>query len=379
MRIAHVVNTFPPYWSGTGVAALNQVKALSRRGHDVHVFTPQMQDARHDDTIGVEVHRQSTLFRLGMAPLTPGLLGLRDFEIIHLHFPYYFGAELASLASAVRRIPIVITYHNDVVKPDLLALVVEAHDRSLAPLVLARAARVCVMSETFLGRSALLKRIERAGNVVIVPHGVDIIRFRSMASWPQAFDLLGLSKGIPILLFVRMLDDAHHHSGLGFLVRAMCNIDETAHLVIVGDGALRPYYEELVRGFALQDRVHFAGSVPNMELPSIYAASSVFVLPSSHTESAGLVLLEALASAVPVVATDVGGARDQFQHRREGLLVPSRDPGSLANAINSLLRDQEQARSMGEAGSRRIRETRNWERIAAKLESIYEDVLCESA
>jgi glycosyltransferase involved in cell wall biosynthesis len=137
---------------------------------------------------------------------------------------------------------------------------------------------------------------------------------------------------------------------------------------------LRSQYEQLAQSLALHHRIHFVGSIANHELPVLYTAADVFVLPSSETESAGLVLLEALACATPVIGSDVGGIHEQFRHEREGLLVPARAPEPLSEAINWMLRHREEARLMGAAGARRIHETRGWDQIAAMLENIYEDV-----
>ena len=95
MRIAHVTATFPPYLVGTGYDADYQTPELARRGHEMHVFTAALAGApsraTHDDVV---VHRLPTAIRVGNAPILPGLLGIAQFDIVHLHYPFISGAEL---------------------------------------------------------------------------------------------------------------------------------------------------------------------------------------------------------------------------------------------------------------------------------------------
>ena len=88
MRIAHVTATFPPYWGGTGNVCYYNARELSRRGHEVHVFTAGVKDAPAEEKMeGVFVHRLKPLIQFGNAFFIPGLVKLKRFDIIHLHYP----------------------------------------------------------------------------------------------------------------------------------------------------------------------------------------------------------------------------------------------------------------------------------------------------
>ena len=94
LRVAQVTATFPPYRGGTGHVAFHNAAELARRGHTVHVFAPGSAASPGDDPAGVAVQRLAARFRIGNAPLVPHLGGaLVGFDLVHLHYPYYFGGE----------------------------------------------------------------------------------------------------------------------------------------------------------------------------------------------------------------------------------------------------------------------------------------------
>lgn len=371
MRVAHVVNTLPPYWSGTGLVALNLAQAIARRGHEIHIFTPLTADNRKVHYEQISVHKQQSIFRIGWAPLTPGILSIRQFDLIHLHFPYYFGAELVLLNSVLRKIPYVITYHNDVFKPGLAGKLVQYHTKHIAPLILRKAARICVMSRRFSEISVSLKNFAESDKVQIIPQGVDVRRFSPDAG------TIGDNDGEMYILFVRMLDQAHHHSGLSYLLQAMKEI-KGVRLLVVGDGPLRESYEELASSLGVFPRVRFLGAVDNQDLPAIYSAARAFILPSEETENAGLVIMEAMACSVPIVATDVGGTSGIVRTGVDGILVPPRNAHALAQAINSLLSNPDMAQQMGIAGREYVVESSSWDRVAGQYEEVYGSISCAS-
>jgi phosphatidylinositol alpha-mannosyltransferase len=142
--------------------------------------------------------------------------------------------------------------------------------------------------------------------------------------------------------------------------------------VIVGDGRLRPRAERMARG-ALDGRVHFEGRVSNVRLPRYYASADIFCSPAHGAESFGMVLLEAMASGVPVVASDIPGYRSVLTPGVEGIATPPRDPRALAHALKDLLVDREARRQMGTSGLATSRHYA-WPRIVTRLEEIYDSV-----
>jgi phosphatidylinositol alpha-mannosyltransferase len=118
----------------------------------------------------------------------------------------------------------------------------------------------------------------------------------------------------------------------------------------------------------------FVGSVPQDDLASYYASADVFCAPSLGGESFGIVLVEAMASGVPVVCSDIGGYRDLIHDGTEGLLVPPRDPAALAAAIGMLLDNPARRAAMGDAG--RVSAAQYaWPVVSREIEAVYREVL----
>jgi glycosyltransferase involved in cell wall biosynthesis len=125
-----------------------------------------------------------------------------------------------------------------------------------------------------------------------------------------------------------------------------------ARLKIAGSGRLLPGFRARVERLGLSDRIEFAGHVPSSG--AFYREIDAFIVPSVDAEGLPTTILEAMASRLPVIATDVGGATEAVRDGREGLIVPPRDPRALANAIGRLLADSLGARRMGNAGFDRV-------------------------
>ncbi|MCY0909228.1 MAG: glycosyltransferase family 4 protein, partial [Sulfobacillus thermotolerans] len=192
MKIAHIAATFPPYMAGTGNVAYNQALVLHERGYDVTVFTAEPPGGLTESLeIPFEVRYLPAAFRLGNAPLTPSLLhALRGFDLIHLHYPYIFGAELTLAAAKRYRIPYVITYHNQLLQPGswkqgLFSL----YNRLMEPIILKNSAAIMAVSLDHF-QSLHLRNTHQV--VVEVPNGVDTglfhpldkIACRTQLGWP---------------------------------------------------------------------------------------------------------------------------------------------------------------------------------------------------
>jgi len=145
-----------------------------------------------------------------------------------------------------------------------------------------------------------------------------------------------------------------------------------ALLVVAGDGPERGAVESLP--LALRARAVMLGRVPHGDLPPYHAACEVFAAPATGRESFGIVLVEAMAAGLPVVASDIPGYREVVRRGIDGLLVPPSDPTALARALRRLLEDPPLHRTLSEAGRARA-EAFDWSVIAARIEHCYEEAL----
>jgi glycosyltransferase involved in cell wall biosynthesis len=372
MRIAHVSATFPPYRGGTGNVCYHNALGLARRGHEVTVFTAATAGAPdHERRDGLRVERLRPLLRLGNASLQPGLLrALRGFDIIHLHCPFIAGAELTSLAALLYRTPLVLTYHNDLIKNGSWRdLVFTGATLTSRYGVFYRAQRVLFVSQGHAETSAqsvVYRRRRQACS--ILPNGVDATLFAPADDRLETRGQLGLAREAPLIGFFGGLDSAHHYKGLNILLEALASLPLAgAMLLVVGDGDLLERYRQQARSLGLADRVHFAGSRPQEALPPLYRACDVVALPSLVAESFGLVVVEALACGIPVVASDGPGVRTIMRDGEHGRLVNANDVAALGQALSQLLAEPDRAARMGAAGRAHARRTTTGRRSAPGL------------
>jgi len=206
----------------------------------------------------------------------------------------------------------------------------------------------------------------------IIPNGVDEERFTETApARPELRD------GKRNIVFVGRLEK---RKGVNYLIEAYEIIKKKApdtRLVIAGPGdLLRKQYEQTVADKGLTD-VQFIGFVPSAELPSYYRSADVFCAPALYGESFGIVLLEAMASGVPVVASDIEGYNSVLTHGKEGLLVPPRDPAAIAEAVLKLLDDKQLSCRFAKAGVATARGY-TWDSISHKVMDCYLEAIAEA-
>jgi phosphatidylinositol alpha-mannosyltransferase len=199
----------------------------------------------------------------------------------------------------------------------------------------------------------------------IIPNGVELARFSGEIPPIREF-----RDGKLNIVFVGRMEK---RKGLAYLLRAFPLVKrEMPHtrLIVVGDGRLREGYERYVRKSGLDD-VAFVGRVSDEELPRYYQTADVCCFPATGNESQGYVLLEAMASGKPVVASNIEGYASVVTQGVEGLLTLPRDADAIALSLVHLLADHQMRFAMGARG-RMSAEQYGWDRIARRVVSYYE-------
>jgi len=378
LRIAHVTATYPPYYGGTGNVCFNNARELAQRGHEVHVFTAAMQgNPAVEISEHVTVHRLRPILRIGNMPVLPGLITVLDgFDIIHLHYPFILGAEMVRLAAAIKKTPLVASFHNDLIGSGTRRRIFEIYQQLSARLTIQSVARLCVVSQDHFDSSRLRRSISGHGvKTVEIPNGVDLDHFHPSVEADHVRKQYGIPSDSKLVLFVAALDRAHHFKGLDNLLLAFQTLPQDTWLLVVGDGDLRTYYEQLAHQSGLASRIIFAGAIRHEDTPPLFRNADVTVLPSSPPESFGLVLIESLACATPVVATRIPGVRTVVDHGKDGYLVPPNDSVALSGAIRTLLEDKTLSQLMGQRGRARVEACYSWKRICDQLEAVYQQAI----
>ncbi|MBZ5647585.1 MAG: glycosyltransferase [Acidobacteriia bacterium] len=203
---------------------------------------------------------------------------------------------------------------------------------------------------------------ETARNLQVIPNGVDAARFRE-ATPACKKDVVGCDA--PVVVNVGRFEPQKNHT---CLLRAMMRVPD-AHLVLIGEGPLRPEAEDLARKLGIAERVHFLGR--RADVPQLLKMADLYVQPSRF-EGFGLAALEAMAAGIPVVASTVPGLASVVAGA--GVLVPAGNEKRLAAEINSILRSPERREQLCRAGGRRAQEF-TIERTADLYASAYRAVL----
>ena len=291
-----------------------------------------------------------------------------------------------------------MTYHMDAIAGGIRGAIFETHKRLMFPWIANRADRILVSSREYADTSALKDIPGIMDRVEIHPFGVDLEKFHPgsddalreslLTTPPLPEQLPGLQGGgwegggdVPVLLFVGGLDEAHHFKGLPVLFESLKELKHLSwRLVIVGEGNLRATYEALVRMHEIDLHVTFAGGVSDEELPRYFRMADIHVFPSTkRAEAFGLVALEAAASGIPSIASDLPGVRSVVLDGETGLRVPVEDVNALKEAIELLLTRKDVREQFGQSARSYAETTFAWEPLITNLEETYRSVLAQQS
>jgi rhamnosyl/mannosyltransferase len=344
VKILELGKFYPPTRGGIETLLESMCRGFAQRNSTVEcVVANDRAETVRENRDGIQITRCASLGSFFSTSLCPGYVGaaLRaGAEIWHAHFPNPL-ADLAILR-APSDAKIVITYHSDIIRQAGLM-------RFYGPVlrrVLSRANRIVVATPRNLEFSPWLQ--EQRAKVRVIPFGINVARFEKNERLPSS--ILGESVG-PILLTVGRLVG---YKGHRYLIEAMKNLNAT--LWIVGSGPLESELRAQAAAIC-DDRIRFFGDISDSELPALYQACDIFVLPSiTPNEAFGLVQLEAMACGKPVISCDLkSGVPWVNQHEVTGLVVPLADPPSLVAAVNRLASQPDFAKRLGDSGRERVR------------------------
>lgn len=330
---------------------------LRARGHEVMVLAPLRARVAPKGIVPIG-RTMNVRYGASVAPIDPWpwhvsrvrkILGSFGPDVVHAHEPVAPSTGMwTTLASAA---PVVGTFHSGADR----SLLFDLSSPLLKRLLRRVGVRIAVSSRA---RDFAATRL--GGDYHVIPNGVDVDRFAGV----EARDLGPGRK----LLFVGRL-----HPRKGFLT-AVAAFELLARgrpdlrLIVAGDGEQRDALGLLSPELA--SRVLMLGTVSYRVLPSIYAACDAYLSPATGGESFGVVLIEAMASGMPVVASAIPGYDEVVRDGHEGFLVPPGDPEGFAEALGPLLDDPAWRRRMGSAGKERARMF-DWGVVGAKIEELY--------
>ena len=376
MRIGLVAPWFHPHVGGVESHVRSLAAELARRGHEVTVLSSNYAKLPEKEAMeGFAVERVKCLTVVFRTPVTPALrkaITPGRFDVVHAHSPPPLSSYYAGAACEKTRTPFVVTYHCDLEIPSVLGnALIGLYQRTYGRQTMRRAAKLIVSTETYAATSRVIWRFSPE----VVPNPVDFGRFRPDVDGSAVRARLNLRPDDSVVLLVARIVP---HKGVEQLVEAAKHVPG-AMFVVVGDGPFLPDVRRLAAEFGVEDRVHFVGKVPHRDLPAYYAACDVFVLPSvSRLEAFGIVALEAMATAKPVVVSDIPGVREVVTDGVEGLLAEPLHAEDLAAKIRSLLDDPERREQMGARGRQKVEAQFGITQVADAVERVYRSAILQA-
>lgn len=368
-RTLRIVLVCPYSWDvpgGVQVHVRELAAQLRQLGHDVRILAPGRHRGQRDDVLivgrAVPVRGNGSVARISFGPQVASVVGraLREAtpDIIHVHEPLVPSVSMHAVLQA--NAPVVATFHSNVGRERISSLWYKLAAPMVRP-VWNRLARRIAVSEA--ARHSVTSRMGD-GDLVIVPNGVNVDRFATArpAALPPGRHLL----------FVGRLEE---RKGFPVAVAAFAQLAKVysdLRLLVIGDGSERDAVDDLEP--AVRSRVEMLGRVDDDRLASYLKAATLYLGPATGGESFGIVLAEAMAAGLPIVASDIDGYRDVARDGLEALLVPPGDVDVLVAAVREILDDGRLAASLGSAGARRARDF-DWDSVTARLVDVYRGVL----
>ena len=342
-RLCIVTHTFLPHVGGIERVVYEQGKLLMRLGFDVTVLTSRMHTAESYVVDGIKVRCYDSLnaaFGLGIPYPIPQVNSFKPFykcvnetDLVHVHGHPYLSSLYAAKLGKFTGKPVVLTQHNTFIAYEggFWDHIEWLNDATVGKQVLKSADRIITVSNAT--KRYVLSLGANPAKTSVLHNGVDIDRFKPKKPIrDEKRRQLGIPNDATVVLTVRRLV---YKNGIDTLIETAAKaLKQNPRLIflVIGTG---PDYETVQKNtqqLGISNNFRLTGFVSDIDLPNYYNAADLFVLPSKSGEGLPLVALEAMASGLPVIATNVGGISEIIREDY-GNLVPPDSPDSMAEAI----------------------------------------------
>jgi len=364
MKIIQVVAYYPPHIGGMENCVKEISNRLAGKGHEVEIFTSDIGCKKHrqspTDNPNIHYLRSWEFAHTAIIPsLFFKLLTIPKDSIIHVHVAQVMIPEIVFLISKIRRIPYIAHIHADVGPSGKLGFLLPFYKKMFLQRVLNSAVKIVVPTRDYVNLISKKYSIPKI-KIYKIPNGVDLKYFRSVSTEVHN----------PVrLLFVGRLSKPKN---IPLLIKSFklvtCNNQRNAELHIVGEGEEKNKISNIIKKEGLEKEILLHGALLGEDLYDIYSYSDIFIL-TSECESFGLVLIEAMASGLPVVVSDITSVKNIVKNNVTGLLAKL-TPEDFAQAVVKLL-DNPQLRKKLIKNGREEAKNYDWNKIVQKFEHIY--------
>jgi glycosyltransferase involved in cell wall biosynthesis len=365
---------------GTEIAAYNLAINMAKRGHMIDVFTTSIDSKNSLELYSnMRIHRHATSLKIASANASIKLIynPLKyDLDIIHAHSPIPYSDLPALLYAKRKNVPFILTYQFDGQETGgsfMRNTGVSVYNKLFINRVLESAEVIIATTKSYARESPFLRNY--LNKIEVIPNGINIEEVTTILTKYESRIELGLPEEVPIILFFGSLVP---YKGPDILLKAFKLVKmEFPHvkLIFAGRGQMLPELTAMAHDMGLADDVIFTGFVEDDEKPLYYKSADIFCLPSTTmAESFGIVNLEAMASSIPIVSSNLGGIPDVVKHGENGLLAEPYDVEMVAENLLLLLQDEDLRSKMGEDGKQKVKNY-SWDKITIETEQLYRKIL----
>lgn len=370
MRIG--ITCYPSH-GGSGVVATELGKHLAENGHEVAFISydtplrlteiPPRVSFHQVEIVSYPLLKQFP-YTLALASKMAEVARMKKLQVIHVHYaiPFAAAALLAKQIVPELDLKVITTLHGT----DITLVGKNPSFRPMTAMTIEKSDAITAVSEYLKEETYREFQIKR--NINVIYNFIDPERHKTKVSacmpplkCPETFTLMHISNFRPVKRVADVIK-----------IFARFSKKKDARLVMVGDGPEASMACQLASDLGVGERVKFVGVVNSVA--SLLQAANVLLLPS-ESESFGLVALEAMASGVPVVASDVGGIPEVVEHGVSGFLAPVGDVEKMAQYVSEILSDCSVCKKFSNAASKRALDLFDYHHIIPQYEAIYEQVL----
>lgn len=380
-NLCFVTHTFLPHVGGIEKVVFEQGKLLQQK-YNIRVLTSNLYKKDNYKINGIKVNCYNSLnigFRLGIPYPIPSLHSYKLFtkiikssDLIHVHGHPYISSLIASRLSKKHSKPLVLTQHNTFIQYNSFWNFFErVNDLTIGKEILKLADKIIVVSDAT--RKYVLNLGANSNKINLIHNGVDINRFKLLTkSKEEIRKKLNIKKNSKVGLTVRRLV---YKNGIDTLLCSAQNIikkDPNIIFLIIGKGPDLLTTKKRIQNLNLEKNIKLLGFISDEQLPAHYSAADFFILPSKSGEGLPLVSLEAMASGLPVIATNVGGIKEILEEKYS-IIVPPDNPELMEKAILKL--SQRNFENTKEDLRKITERKHSWNNNVIKLRKIYEELI----
>lgn len=401
MRIAMLTNNYLPFVGGVPISIKRLSEGLRCLGHEVYIFAPSYEGAEKDEYV---IRYSTTNRKISKDFAVPNFMDaiitkvfdLYFFDVIHVHHPVLIGYTALYLGKKYG-IPVVYTYHtryeqylhylapydrlqNRYFREQNTLLrhaegqILSVSENKIVPKYIKTFTKHCdlVIAPTYLMKEHLIHQGSHT-EIKLLPTGLKETSFK--ANIEEATKIRQKYIGDNQFLFCTV-SRLEREKNLSFLIKGMKELrnqyQDNSRLLILGDGTKREELEEEARELGMEEQIIFIGTVSQDEITNYYKACDLFIF-SSKSETQGIVLLEAMAASLPVVAVKASGVNDIVKDQINGYITEE-DERAFSGAIYKLMSNKKYYEEVAVGATNTAREYSN-DTIAKKAEVYYTEAI----